>query len=93
MIGEWPGIYWQATWRFISPITIFTIVVASVYYRITNPPTYPAWNAEEGFSEHVAYPGWAMFVCLLLLLGGFLPIPHRVLHEAVAVHPLRHQHP
>ncbi|MPC94808.1 Sodium-dependent neutral amino acid transporter B(0)AT3 [Portunus trituberculatus] len=47
MIGEYPGIYWQATWRFISPITIFTIVVASVYYRITNPSTYPAWNAEE----------------------------------------------
>ena len=26
-------------------------------------------------SEQVAYPGWAMFVCLLLLMGGFLPIP------------------
>lgn len=47
MIGVWPGLYWQATWRFISPLTIFSIVVASVYYRITNPPTYPAWDMEE----------------------------------------------
>ncbi|KAG0718883.1 Sodium-dependent neutral amino acid transporter B(0)AT3 [Chionoecetes opilio] len=75
MIGEWPGWYWQATWRFISPLTIFTIVVASVYHRITNPPTYPAWNAELGISEKIEYPGWAMFVCLLLLMAGFLPIP------------------
>ncbi|KAK3871958.1 hypothetical protein Pcinc_022937 [Petrolisthes cinctipes] len=75
MIGERPGIYWQATWRFISPITILSIVVASVYYRATNPPDYPAWKAELGQSEKEPYPGWAMFVCLALLMGGFLPIP------------------
>lgn len=75
MIGTRPGIYWQATWRFISPITIFSIVVASVYYRITHPPDYPAWKAEEGFAVKEVYPGWAMFVCMLLLMGGFLPIP------------------
>ncbi|XP_071533395.1 sodium-dependent neutral amino acid transporter B(0)AT3 isoform X2 [Panulirus ornatus] len=75
MIGERPGIYWQATWRFISPITIFTIVVASVIFRITHPPDYPAWQAEMGNAVKQAYPGWAMFVCLLLLMGGFLPIP------------------
>lgn len=46
MIGERPGIYWQAMWRFISPLTIFSIVVASVYYRVTHPPDYPAWKAE-----------------------------------------------
>ncbi|XP_045584520.1 sodium-dependent neutral amino acid transporter B(0)AT3 isoform X1 [Procambarus clarkii] len=75
MIGERPGIYWQATWRVISPLTIFSIVVASVYYRITHPPDYPAWKMEEGFAIKEPYPGWAMFVCMLLLLGGFLPIP------------------
>lgn len=47
MIGERPGLYWQATWRFISPITIFSIVVASVYHRATNPSDYPAWNAAK----------------------------------------------
>ncbi|XP_047500114.1 sodium- and chloride-dependent transporter XTRP3A-like isoform X2 [Penaeus chinensis] len=75
MIGERPGIYWQAMWRFISPLTIFSIVVASVYYRVTHPPDYPAWKAEMGNAVKEPYPGWAMFVCLLLLMGGFLPIP------------------
>ncbi|XP_068202825.1 sodium- and chloride-dependent transporter XTRP3A isoform X2 [Palaemon carinicauda] len=75
MIGIRPGLYWQATWRFISPLTIAVIVVASIYHRITNPPEYPAWKAEQGFSVKEPYPGWAMFVCLLLLLSGFLPIP------------------
>ena len=49
MIGERPGAYWQYTWRYISPITIFLIVVASVAYRIINPPTYPAWQADKVF--------------------------------------------
>lgn len=29
----------------------------------------------QGNAVKEPYPGWAMFVCLLLLMGGFLPIP------------------
>ena len=47
MIGERPGLFWQATWRFITPVTIFGIIVSSVIYRIINPPTYPAWNKDK----------------------------------------------
>ncbi|XP_042216097.1 sodium-dependent neutral amino acid transporter B(0)AT3-like isoform X4 [Homarus americanus] len=75
MIGERPGLYWQATWRFISPLTIFGLVVTCLYYRIAHPPDYPAWKMELGNAVREPYPGWAMFVCLILLMGGFLPIP------------------
>ena len=46
MTGERPGLYWQATWRFISPITIFCIVVSSIVYRFMHPPEYPAYKQE-----------------------------------------------
>ncbi|KAB7505937.1 Sodium-dependent neutral amino acid transporter B(0)AT3, partial [Armadillidium nasatum] len=46
MIGERPGLYWQAMWRFISPLTVFGIVTASVVTTFMYPPTYPAWDKE-----------------------------------------------
>lgn len=46
MIGERPGLYWQAMWRFISPLTVFGIVAASVITTFMYPPTYPAWDKE-----------------------------------------------
>ncbi|XP_076062086.1 sodium- and chloride-dependent transporter XTRP3 isoform X3 [Oratosquilla oratoria] len=75
MVGERPGLYWTLSWRFISPITIFTIVVASVIYRITNPAKYPAWQPHLGQAIKEEYPAWALGVCVVLLMAGFLPIP------------------
>jgi len=75
MTGERPGIFWQVMWRFITPVTIFVIVVASVVYRIYSPPQYNAYKQELGRGVKEEYPGWAMFVAMALLLGGVLPIP------------------
>lgn len=75
MIGERPGLYWQVMWRFVSPVTIALIVISSAYYRITNPPEYPAWDKDLGHAVKTPYPGWAMVVSVILLSGGFLPIP------------------
>merc|ERR1739840_44280 len=55
--------------------TIAVIVLTSAYYRLTNPPEYPAWNKELGMAVKTPYPGWAMGVSVVLLSGGFLPIP------------------
>ncbi|XP_018020637.1 sodium-dependent neutral amino acid transporter B(0)AT3 isoform X2 [Hyalella azteca] len=75
MIGQRPGLYWQAMWRFISPLTIFCIVVSSIVYRFMNPPEYPAYKKELAMAKMELYPTWAMFVAFALLLGGILPVP------------------
>lgn len=75
MTGERPGLYWQATWRYISPITIFTIIVSSLVYRFLNPPEYTAYNQALAMGVKEPYPTWAMVVAFSLLLGGILPVP------------------
>lgn len=45
MTGHRPGWYWQITWRFLAPIIMVGILIASVVQMIRNKPKYPAWNA------------------------------------------------
>uniref|UniRef100_A0A2P2I201 Sodium-dependent neutral amino acid transporter B(0)AT3-like n=2 Tax=Hirondellea gigas TaxID=1518452 RepID=A0A2P2I201_9CRUS len=75
MIGERPGLYWQAMWRFVAPVTVFTIVVTSIVYKIIYPPEYSAYKRELGMGVKELYPPWAMGVAFMLVMGGILPIP------------------
>lgn len=47
MTGHMPGPYWQITWRFVGPVLISVLLVASIIYRSFDKPAYYAWNAEE----------------------------------------------
>jgi len=75
MVGIRPGRFWQMMWRYITPITIFTIIVTSVGYRIYDPPKYMTYKQELAIGVREQYPTWAMIVAMCLLLGGVLPIP------------------
>ena len=46
MIGIRPGIYWQATWRFVAPCVISVILVSSVVSEMISSSSYSAWNKE-----------------------------------------------
>ena len=45
MTGYRPGWYWQITWRFLAPLIMGAILIASVTSMIVTKPTYSAWNA------------------------------------------------
>lgn len=47
MTGHMPGPYWQITWRFVGPVLISVLLVASIIYRSFDKPAYYAWNADE----------------------------------------------
>ncbi len=47
MTGHMPGPYWQITWRFVGPVLISVLLVASIIYRSFDKPAYYAWNAQE----------------------------------------------
>lgn len=47
MTGHMPGPYWQITWRFVGPVLISVLLVASIIYRSFDKPAYYAWNAKE----------------------------------------------
>lgn len=56
MIRSRPGLYWQITWRFVSPLIVLVIFVASLVNMGINPMTYSAWIPNKvGHSVLVNY--------------------------------------
>ncbi|NXV78578.1 S6A18 protein, partial [Atlantisia rogersi] len=78
MTGRKPNLYWQITWRFISPLLLLIVFVAFVILQIQKPPSYAAWNPEyEGFpmKEDKVYPPWVLAICVLLAVLPCVFVP------------------
>ncbi|NXP73610.1 S6A18 protein, partial [Ramphastos sulfuratus] len=78
MTGRKPNLYWQITWRFISPLLLLIVFVAFVTLQIQKSPTYAAWNPKyEGFpmKEEKVYPPWVLAICVLLALLPCVFVP------------------
>ncbi|XP_070822194.1 sodium-dependent neutral amino acid transporter B(0)AT3-like [Chaetodon trifascialis] len=84
MSGRRPNIYWQVTWRFISPVMLLLIFVAYVVVAAEKRPTYNAWNPDYALfplAEVQYYPDWAYAVCVLLSLLPIISIPIVALYK------------
>ncbi|KAG8512348.1 Sodium-dependent neutral amino acid transporter B(0)AT3, partial [Galemys pyrenaicus] len=46
MTGRRPGLYWQLTWKAISPLLLLAILVAYIGLLVRTPPGYRAWNPQ-----------------------------------------------
>jgi len=46
MIGSRPGWYWKITWRYVAPILVFGILIASIVNMGVKPIVYSAWHPE-----------------------------------------------
>ncbi|XP_074469656.1 sodium-dependent neutral amino acid transporter B(0)AT1-like [Sebastes fasciatus] len=71
MIGHKPNIFWQATWRVISPLIVLVIFVFYFVTKVNANLTYITWNpSSENFPvlEPLSYPGW-VYVIIFLLAG------------------------
>ncbi|CAB1442947.1 unnamed protein product [Pleuronectes platessa] len=69
MTGRKPGIFWQVSWRFISPLIVMVILVFYLVTQVQEELTYLVWdpNAVE-FPSLVStpYPSWINAVVFLL---------------------------
>uniref|UniRef100_A0A8C6WH54 Transporter n=1 Tax=Neogobius melanostomus TaxID=47308 RepID=A0A8C6WH54_9GOBI len=77
MIGYKPNIFWQVTWRFISPFLILVILLFYVITQVQEELTYLVWDPDsENFPSltSVPYPGWINAV-IFLLSGAPLFVP------------------
>ncbi|XP_052473488.1 sodium-dependent neutral amino acid transporter B(0)AT1-like [Carassius gibelio] len=71
MIGHKPNIFWQATWRFISPLIMLAIFIFYFSTTVTKEIFYIAWDPEsENFPtlEKKPYPSW-IYVIIFFLAG------------------------
>uniref|UniRef100_A0A3Q1G9V4 Transporter n=1 Tax=Acanthochromis polyacanthus TaxID=80966 RepID=A0A3Q1G9V4_9TELE len=71
MIGHRPNFFWQASWRVISPLIMFFILVFYLVAKVSEKLLYKAWDPEsEKFPtlEEKLYPDW-IYVIIFVLAG------------------------
>lgn len=56
MIGHKPNLFWQATWRVISPLIMFVILVFYLVTEVTEKLLYKSWDPESVMFLSVRYP-------------------------------------
>ncbi|XP_042278749.1 solute carrier family 6 member 19b [Thunnus maccoyii] len=71
MIGHKPNMFWQASWRFISPLIMFFILVFYFITKVSEKVLYKTWDPEsENFPTLIEkpYPVW-IYVIIFILAG------------------------
>lgn len=62
MLGFRPHMYWKICWRYVSPVLITVIFVASLVNLAINPMQYSAWDAVN------VSLGFVSFTAVILLI-------------------------
>ncbi|XP_018424357.1 PREDICTED: sodium-dependent neutral amino acid transporter B(0)AT3-like isoform X3 [Nanorana parkeri] len=78
MTGRRPNIYWQATWRFISPLLMGAMFLSYIVVQFRTPLTYETWDPsyeEFPMKKVEGYPGWTVAICVLLVAIPSMCIP------------------
>lgn len=86
MIGHKPNIFWQATWRVISPLIMLAIFVFYFSTTVTKEIFYIAWDPEsENFPtlEKKPYPSWIYIIIFLLAGIPSLSVPGTAVFRAI----------
>uniref|UniRef100_A0A8C4XBI8 Transporter n=1 Tax=Erpetoichthys calabaricus TaxID=27687 RepID=A0A8C4XBI8_ERPCA len=71
MIGHKPNIFWQATWRVISPLIMLFIFLFYFVTKVNQELLYIAWDPEYvNFPslKELGYPSW-VYVIIFILAG------------------------
>ncbi|KAM4027675.1 sodium-dependent neutral amino acid transporter B(0)AT1 isoform 2-T2 [Anomaloglossus baeobatrachus] len=78
MIGHKPNIFWQATWRVISPLIMLVIFLFYFVVKVSQELLYITWDpsySEFPKSKEQAYPGWVYAIIVILAGVPSLVIP------------------
>ncbi|XP_020788260.2 sodium-dependent neutral amino acid transporter B(0)AT1-like [Boleophthalmus pectinirostris] len=88
MIGNKPGLFWQVTWRFISPLIILVILIFYLITQAQEELTYLVWDpSSETFPSltPVPYPEWIYAVIFLLAGVPSLALPFYALCRMIYI--------
>ncbi|KAL7982560.1 hypothetical protein Chor_010158 [Crotalus horridus] len=75
MLGFSPNQFYYYTWKYISPIVLLSLLVASIIQMVLSPPSYSAWIEDKASKEVQNYPTWGLIVCISLIALAMLPVP------------------
>ncbi|XP_061597000.1 sodium-dependent neutral amino acid transporter B(0)AT1-like [Cololabis saira] len=88
MVGHKPSIFWQATWRFISPLIVLVILVFYLVTQAQETLTDLVWDPNsENFPAlaSIPYPSWINAMIFLLAGVPSLAVPMFALCRLVYV--------
>lgn len=57
MIGHKPNIFWQVTWRVISPLLMLTIFLFFFVVKVSEELTYSIWDPGYVSAQAIAWGG------------------------------------
>ncbi|XP_041963926.1 sodium-dependent neutral amino acid transporter B(0)AT3-like [Alosa alosa] len=86
MTGRRPNLYWQVTWRVISPLMLLVVFLAYIVVEAGEKPTYSAWNPDYvdfPLPDVHPYPGWVYAICVLLAAVPCMLIPLGALFKLI----------
>uniref|UniRef100_A0ABI7VQL1 Solute carrier family 6 member 19 n=1 Tax=Felis catus TaxID=9685 RepID=A0ABI7VQL1_FELCA len=89
MIGHKPNIFWQVTWRVISPLLMLVIFLFFFVVKVKEELIYSVWDpAYEEFpkSQKVTYPGWVYAVVVIVAGVPCLAIPVFAIYKLIRNH-------
>ncbi|XP_075868224.1 sodium-dependent neutral amino acid transporter B(0)AT1-like [Nelusetta ayraudi] len=89
MVGRKPNIFWQVTWRFISPLIVLVILVFYLVTEVQETPMYLVWDPQSKefpSLSSVPYPSWVSAVIFILAGIPSLAVPLYAVGRLVFVH-------
>ncbi|KAK3910702.1 Sodium-dependent neutral amino acid transporter B(0)AT2 [Frankliniella fusca] len=75
MTGSRPHLYWLICWKYLSPLAMLCILVASIVQIVVDGSGYQAWVADKGVTERHEWPVWGLVLIAVLILVSVLWIP------------------
>ncbi|KAF5303947.1 hypothetical protein FQA39_LY01732 [Lamprigera yunnana] len=75
MTGSRPALYWLLCWKYLSPLAMISILVASIVEIVVDGSGYDAWVPSKGVTERRSWPLWAIILSVVLVLISVLWIP------------------
>ncbi|XP_028593875.2 sodium-dependent neutral amino acid transporter B(0)AT1 [Podarcis muralis] len=86
MIGHKPNIFWQATWRFISPLIMLVIFLFYFVVKVGEELRYNVWDPEYDLfpkSMSIKYPDWVYAIIVVLAGIPSLFIPGFAIYKGI----------
>lgn len=75
MTGSRPSLYWMLCWKYISPIAMITILLASFVELSANGSKYPAWDPLKGATDLKEWPHWCIVLAVAMILVSVMWLP------------------
>uniref|UniRef100_UPI00398EA6C7 sodium-dependent neutral amino acid transporter B(0)AT2-like n=1 Tax=Pristiophorus japonicus TaxID=55135 RepID=UPI00398EA6C7 len=75
MIGRRPVVLYKYMWKFVCPIMMVALLLASLIRMCIHHPTYRSWNQQTAEEVQLEYPDWALTMMVILIIVASMPIP------------------